>query len=38
MRIVLGLKRKYETKNLIKPTDTVLVIKNDVNMKSIFMS
>ena len=34
----LGLKSKYETQNLIKPTDPVLVIKNEGNMKTTFMS
>ena len=33
-----GLKSKYETQNLIKPTDPVLVIKNEGKMKTTFMS
>ena len=28
-----GFKSKYETKNIIKPTDPVLVIKNEGKMK-----
>ena len=34
----IGLKRKYETQNLIKPYDPVLVIKNEGKMKTTFMS
>ena len=33
-----GLKSKYETQNLIKPPDPVLVIKNEGKMKTTFMS
>ena len=33
-----GLNSKYETKNLIKPADPVLVIKNEGKMKTTFMS
>ena len=33
-----GLKNKYETQNLIKPNDPVLVIKNEGKMKTTFMS
>ena len=32
-----GIKSKYETRNLIKPTDPVLVIKNEGKMKTTFM-
>ena len=32
------LKSKYETQNLIRPTDPVLVIKNQGKMKTTFMS
>ncbi len=32
------LDSKYETQNLIKPTDPVLVIKNEGKMKTTFMS
>jgi len=32
-----GLDKKYETQNLIKPTDPVLVIKNEGKMKTTFM-
>jgi len=32
-----GLENKYETQNLIKPTDPVLVIKNEGKMKTTFM-
>ena len=34
----IGLKSKYETQNLIKPYDPVLVIKNEGQMKTTFMS
>ena len=34
----IGLNIKYETRNLIKPTDPVLVIKNEGTMKTTFMS
>ncbi len=34
----IGLKGKYETQNLIKPFDPVLVIKNEGKMKTTFMS
>ena len=34
----IGLNIKYETRNLIKPTDPVLVIKNEGKMKTTFMS
>ena len=33
-----GLSSKYETQNLIKPTDPVLVIKNEGKVKPTFMS
>ena len=33
-----GLKSKYESQNLIRPTDPVLVIKNEGKMKTTFMS
>ncbi len=33
-----GLDTKYETQNLIKPTDPVLVIKNEGKMKTTFMT
>ena len=33
-----GLDKKYETQNLIRPTDPVLVIKNEGKMKTTFMS
>jgi len=33
-----GLENKYETQNLIRPTDPVLVIKNEGRMKTTFMS
>jgi len=33
----IGLKTKYETQNLIRPTDPVLVIKNEGRMKTTFM-
>ena len=33
-----GLDSKYETQNLIRPTDPVLVIKNEGKMKTTFMS
>ena len=32
-----GLDSKYETQNLIRPTDPVLVIKNEGKMKTTFM-
>ena len=32
-----GLETKYETQNLIRPTDPVLVIKNEGEMKTTFM-
>ncbi len=34
----IGLESKYETQNLIRPTDPVLVIKNEGKMKTTFMS
>jgi len=34
----LGLDYKYETRNLIRPTDPVLVIKNEGRIKTTFMS
>ena len=34
----IGLKIKYESQNLIRPTDPVLVIKNEGKMKTTFMS
>tara|TARA_B100001989_G_scaffold252181_1_gene233408 strand:- start:720 stop:1358 length:639 start_codon:yes stop_codon:yes gene_type:complete len=34
----IGLETKYETRNLIRPTDQVLVIKNEGKMKTTFMS
>ena len=34
----MGLKSKYEEQNLIRPTDPVLVIKNEGKMKTTFMS
>ena len=33
-----GLDTKYESQNLIRPTDPVLVIKNDGKMKTTFMT
>ena len=33
-----GLKSRYETQNLIRPTDPVLVIKNEGKMKTTFMT
>ena len=33
----IGLETKYETQNLIRPTDPVLVIKNEGKMKTTFM-
>ena len=33
-----GLETKYETQNLIRPTDPVLVIKNEGRIKTTFMS
>ena len=33
-----GLDKKYETQNLIKPTDPVLVIKNEGKIKTTFMT
>jgi len=33
-----GLNSKYETQNLIKPDDPVLVIKNEGKIKTTFMS
>ncbi len=33
-----GLDSKYETQNLIRPTDPVLVLKNEGKMQSTFMS
>ena len=33
-----GLETKYETQNLIRPTDPVLVIKNEGKMQTTFMS
>ena len=34
----IGFETKYEAQNLIRPTDPVLVIKNEGKMKSTFMS
>ena len=34
----IGLKSKYEIQNLIRPTDPVLVIKNEGKIKTTFMS
>ena len=34
----IGLDSKYETQNLIRPTDPVLVIKNEGSIKTTFMS
>jgi len=34
----IGLDSKYETQNLIRPTDPVLVIKNEGRIKTTFMS
>ena len=34
----IGLNNKYETQNLIRPTDPVLVIKNEGKIKTTFMS
>ena len=34
----IGLETKYEKQNLIKPTDPVLVIKNEGRIKTTFMS
>ena len=33
-----GLDSKYETQNLIRPTDPVLVIKNEGRIKTTFMT
>ena len=33
-----GLESKYETQSLIRPTDPVLVIKNEGRIKTTFMS
>ena len=33
-----GLDTKYETQNLIRPTDPILVIKNEGKIKTTFMS
>ena len=33
-----GFESKYETQNLIKPTDPVLVIRNEVKLKTTFKS
>ena len=33
-----GLDNKYETQNLIRPTDPVLVIKNEGKIQTTFMS
>ena len=33
-----GLETKYETQNLIRPTDPVLVVKNEGKIKTTFMS
>ena len=32
-----GLNSKYDTRNLIKPSDSVLVIKNEGRIKTTFM-
>ncbi len=34
----LGLEFKYKTQNLIKPTDPILVVKNEGTLKTTFMS
>ena len=34
----LGLQSKYETQNLIRPTDPVLVVKNEGKIQTTFMS
>ena len=34
----IGLDSKYETRNLVRPTDPVLVIKNEGRIKTTFMS
>lgn len=34
----IGIETKYETQNLIRPTDAVLVIKNEGKMKTTLMS
>ena len=34
----IGLEIKYETQNFVRPTDPVLVIKNEGRMKTTFMS
>ena len=34
----IGLENKYETQNLIRPTDPVLVIKNEGKIQTTFMS
>ena len=33
-----GLENKYETQNLIRPTDSILVIKNEGRIKTTFMT
>ena len=33
-----GLDKKYEAQNLIKPTDPILVLKNEGRIKTTFMS
>ena len=33
-----GLENKYETQNLIRPQDPILVIKNEGRMKTTFMT
>jgi len=37
MDLPLGLQNKYETQNLIRPADPVLVIKNEGRIKTTFM-
>ena len=34
----IGLESKYETQSLIRPTDPVLVIKNEGRIKTTFMA
>ena len=34
----IGLENKYETQNLIRPTDPILVIKNEGRLETTFMS
>ena len=37
-RLSKGLNAKYEIQNVIRPTDPVLVVKNEGRMKTTFMS